>query len=123
MTCMKRSPTLAASWVALALAAGPARAADPEPDTPEPQAPAEDRAPWEFSGRLRATHDGLSLELGGALVELRVSGDRSPGVEPPGSADPRARDFRATFTLDGKTTNLLLRFVPPPAHETPAIPK
>jgi hypothetical protein len=70
---MKRSPTLAASWVALALVAGPARASDPEPDTPEPQAPAEDRAPWEISGRLRA--------------------------------------------------NLLLRFVPPPAHETPAIPK
>jgi len=119
-----RSTRLVSLGSALALAAPLTHAADPQLDEPEQQeAPAEDRAAWDISGRLRATHDGLTLELGGALVELRVSGDPLSGGELDGSGEPGAHDFRATFSVDGKTTNLLLRIVPPPGSGTPAAPR
>jgi hypothetical protein len=114
-----RTTLMAGLGAALALVAEPTRAAEPEPDALGKEPPA-DRAPWaDITGRLRVGPDGLSLEMGGALVEVRISGDEIPGGEPPGGADPRARDFRATFSLDGKTTNLLLRFVPPPESAPP----
>jgi hypothetical protein len=112
---MKARTTLTAGLAAaLALAAEPTRAAEPEPEALE-QEPRADRAPWaDITGRLRLGPDGLALEVGGALVEVRISGEEAPGGE-----DPRARDFRASFSVDGKTTNLLLRFVPPSGDESP----
>jgi hypothetical protein len=116
-----RTTRLAGAGAALALVAAHARAADPQPEMLDQEPPAEDRAPLDITGRLRASRSGLSLEIGGALVELRISGDQLSASEPSGS--PGAHDFRATFSVDGKTTNLLLRIVPPPGSETPAVPK
>ncbi len=114
---------LAGLGAAFALVAWPTRAADQQAEPLEQQAPAEDRAPWDITGRLRAGPNGISLEIGGALVELRISGDQLSGAEPFGDRDPGAHEFRATFAVDGKTTNLLLRIAPPPGSETPELPR
>jgi hypothetical protein len=109
---MPRTPLLAGLAAAVALAAGPARAHDPRPDAVEQEPRVEDRAPWDIRGHLRADANGLSLEIGGTRVELKVSGGELSG-EPPGSPEG-AHDLRASISVDGKTTNLVLRIVPPP---------
>jgi hypothetical protein len=116
---MKARTTRLAVGAALALVTGPTRAADPQPDALEQEPPADDQAPLDITGRLRASRNTLSLEIGGALLELRIFGDPLSSGEAPGSGDPRAHDFRASFSVDGKTTNLMLRFVPPRGSETP----
>jgi hypothetical protein len=118
---MKARATVAALAAALGLASAqsPARAADPEPEPLEQQPPTEDRAPLDLMGRVRATHDGLSLELAGALVELRMSGTPLPGGGSSSVAARGAHELAATFSVDGKTTHLLLRFLPPPGSDAP----
>lgn len=108
--------------LALVLLAGPVLAGEAGPDAAAPppalveRAPADAPSGIDVTGRLRAGRDGLSLEVGGARFELRVAESLAAG-EPLGGTAPGARDFRATFSLDGKVTNLLLRFVPPAANE------
>lgn len=108
---------VAVSALALVLLAGPVRAGEAGPDALQPPpalvepAPADAAFPIDVTGRLRAGRDGLSLEVGGARFELRVAEALAPG-EQLGGAAPGARDLRATFSVDGKVTNLLLRFVP-----------
>jgi hypothetical protein len=110
---MPRTPHLAGLAAAAALAAGPARAHDPQPDVAGREPRVEDRAPLDLRGHLRADANGLSLEVGGTRVELKVSGGDLSG-EP--SAGPEgAHDLRASISVDGKTTNLVLRIVPPRA--------
>jgi hypothetical protein len=100
----------------LALAAAPVRAEDAVPGRAGQDLRTDDRAPWDVTGRLRVGHDRLSLELGGALVELRMSGEPLSSGGPL-DREPGAHHFRATFSLDGRTTDFLLRFVPPRVGE------
>jgi hypothetical protein len=102
------SAPLALVVCGVVLGAARTQAADPAaPPPPETQA-----APLDVTGRLRLTGDGLLLEAGGARLELRAS--EAPLVEAPGPVDPRAHALRATIDIDGRTTHLLLRFVPAP---------
>jgi hypothetical protein len=107
----------------LAILAGPALAEDAQPyqlaDPPglDERLPADGQGTFDVAARLRGTRDGLSLEVGGARLEFRVAGDEPPAGEPFGGSAPGAHDFRASFSVDGKVTNLLFRFVPPPASE------
>jgi hypothetical protein len=112
---MNAHRTLIAGAVAALVLAGAARAAEPKPDALEQVPRTEERAPWtDITGRLRAFPDGVALELGGNTVELRLSG----GDQALGGGDlGGARDLRATFTVNGRTTELLLRIVPPPAEK------
>jgi hypothetical protein len=113
----------AALGAALALVVGGARASESQPDALPHGSSAEEQAgPGEITGRFRAGSGGLSLDVGGAHLELRISDDALPGGEPFGSRAPGAHDFRASFSVDGKTTNLLLQFVPPPGMEAPGAP-
>jgi len=113
----------AALGAALALVAGSTRAAESQPDALQQGSSAEEWAgTGDITGRFRAGPGGLSLDVGGAHLELRISDDALPGGEPFGSRAPGAHDFRASFSLDGKTTNLLLRFVPPPGAEPSGTP-
>jgi hypothetical protein len=115
---MNAHRSLIAGPVAALVLAGAARAAEPRGEGLEPKPRGEERAPWaDITGRLRASPDGLLLELGGNTVELRLSRSDDAGAEAPG-----ARDLRAILTVNGRTTELLLRIVPPPA-ETPRDPE
>jgi hypothetical protein len=116
---MNAHRSLIAGPVAALVLAGAARAAEPRAEGLEAKPRGEERAPWaDVTGRLRAFPDGLLLELGGNTIELRLSGGEQAAGEVPSGAAPGARDLRATLTVNGRTTELLLRIVPPPP-ETP----
>ncbi len=118
-----RSSQRAALGAALALVAGGTRAAESQPDVLQQESSAEERAgAGDITGRFRAGPGVLSLDVGGAHLEFRISDDALPGGEPFRSRAPGAHDFRASFSLDGTTTNLLLRFVPPPGAEPSETP-
>jgi hypothetical protein len=61
----------------------------------------------------------LSLEVGGTKLELTLGGGQDGGWDPSGAASG-ARDLRASFTVNGKTTRVLLRIVPPSGETPPA---
>lgn len=114
---MNAGTPIAGLGAALALVATPARAHDPQPDAVQQAPRVEDRAPLDIRGRLRADANGLSLEVGGTLVELRITGGQLAPGDSPGGAAAGGHDLHASITVDGKTTNLQLRIVPPPADE------
>jgi hypothetical protein len=114
-----RTWRVAGCGAALALVAAPGRAHDPKPDAVEQEPSGEDRAPPDVTGRLRADANGLSLEVGGAVVELRITGGELALGDSPGDGVAGIHDLRASISVDGKTTNLHLRIVPPKT-ETPA---
>jgi hypothetical protein len=111
-------------WLALIAAAAPALVLAGAPLAAEPPADGADRGavekdpdPWaDVTGRLRAGPGGLSLELGETKVELKLAGggEQAGGWDPSGAASG-ASELRATFTVNGKATELLLRITPPPA--------
>jgi hypothetical protein len=113
--------TLIAALAAALVLAGAARAEEPVlPPELDGEAFVKEGGPWaDITGRLRAGPGGLSLELGGAKLELTLADGGQAGGWDPSGAGSGARDVRASFTLNGRTTQVLLRIVPPPA-EPPA---
>jgi hypothetical protein len=100
---MLRAPLLALA--AVPLLSLPCRAEEP------PSAPPDARPAIDITARLRAGGDGVTLDVGGARLELRASAAPRP---PDPGAPAAAHELRAAVSLDGQTTHLLLRFTPPP---------
>lgn len=122
MTARTRGPLLAAALAlaAPALAEDPPPAAPPPPTAPPPAAagpaPRQGDGGVDLRARVRSIPGGLSLEVGGAVVEVRLSEGPPPQA---GAAPPGAHELRATVSVDGQERGLVVRVVPPPRGAPP----